>query len=252
MSANLKSLISRLNDTCRNALEGAAGLCLSRTNYDVDVEHLLVKLGETPDTDFHRILRRFEIDESRLAKDLVRSLDRLKTGNSRTPALSPRLPKLVEEAWLIGSIDFGASRVRSGHILLALLEKEEFARLAREISKEFAAISVETLRKSFADIVTGSVEDRDASSLGEAPAGDTAGGATGVPGRTKALDQYTVDLTARARAGHIDPILGRDFEIRQVIDILTRRRQNNPILTGEAGVGKTAVVEGFALRIAQG
>jgi type VI secretion system protein VasG len=252
MSANLKSLIGRMNDTCRNALEGAAGLCLSRTNYDVDVEHLLVKLGETPDTDFHRILRRFEIDESRLAKDLVRSLDRLKTGNSRTPALSPRLPKLVEEAWLVGSIDFGASRVRSSHILLALLEKDEFARLAREISKEFAAISVEALRKEFNTIVSGSVEDRDAAQLGEAPAGDTAGGATGVPGRTKALDQYTVDLTARAKAGHIDPILGRDFEIRQVIDILTRRRQNNPILTGEAGVGKTAVVEGFALRIAQG
>jgi type VI secretion system protein VasG len=241
-----------MNDTCRNALEGAAGLCLSRTNYDVDVEHLLVKLGETPDTDFHRILRRFEIDESRLAKDLVRSLDRLKTGNSRTPALSPRLPKLVEEAWLLGSIDFGASRVRSAHILLALLEKEEFARLAREISKEFAAISVETLRKDLDKIVSGSVEDHDAASLGEGPVGDAAGGATGVPGRTKALDQYTVDLTARARGGHIDPILGRDFEIRQVIDILTRRRQNNPILTGEAGVGKTAVVEGFALRIAQG
>ncbi len=252
MSANLKSLIGRMNDTCRNALEGAAGLCLSRTNYDVDIEHLLVKLGETPDTDFHRILRRFEIDESRLAKDLVRSLDRLKTGNTRTPALSPRLPKLVEEAWLVGSIDFGASRVRSAHILLALLEKDEFARLAREISKEFAAISVETLRKELDKIVSGSVEDRDASSLGEAPAGDMAGGATGVPGRTKALDQYTVDLTARAKAGHIDPILGRDFEIRQIIDILMRRRQNNPILTGEAGVGKTAVVEGFALRIAQG
>ena len=252
MSANLKSLIGRMNDVCRNALEGAAGLCLSRTNYDVDVEHLLVKLGETPDTDFHRILRRFEIDESRLAKDLVRSLDRLKTGNTRTPALSPRLPTLVEEAWLVGSIDFGASRVRSSHILLALLEKDEFARLAREISKEFAAISVEALRKEFDKIVSGSVEDRDAALLGEAPAGDAASGASGVPGRTKALDQYTVDLTARARAGHIDPILGRDFEIRQVIDILTRRRQNNPILTGEAGVGKTAVVEGFALRIAQG
>src|ERR1017187_7906980 len=252
MSANLKSLIGRMNDTCRNALEGAAGLCLSRTNYDVDVEHLLVKLGETPDTDFHRILRRFEIDESRLAKDLVRSLDRLKTGNSRTPALSPRLPKLVEEAWLVGSIDFGASRVRSSHILLALLEKEEFARLAREISKEFAAISVEALRKELEKIVAGSVEDRDATSLGEAPGGYTAGGATGVPGRTKALDQYTVDLTARAKSGKLDPILGRDFEIRQVIDILTRRRQNNPILTGEAGVGKAAVVEGFALRIAQG
>src|SRR5512132_611374 len=252
MGANLKSLIGRMNDTCRNALEGAAGLCLSRTNYDVDVEHLLVKLGETPDTDFHRILRRFEIDESRLAKDLVRSLDRLKTGNTRTPALSPRLPKLIEEAWLVGSIDFGASKVRSAHVLLAFLEKEEFARLAREISKEFAAISVEALRKEMDKIVSGSVEDRDAASLSEAPSGDAAGGATGVPGRTKALDQYTVDLTARARAGHIDPILGRDSEIRQVIDILTRRRQNNPILTGEAGVGKTAVVEGFALRITAG
>src|SRR5512143_378551 len=154
MSANLKSLIGRLNDTCRNALEGAAGLCLSRTNYDVDVDHLLVKLGETPDTDLHRILRRFEIDQTRLAKDLVRSLDRLKTGNTRTPALSPRLPKLIEEAWLLGSIDFGAAKVRSGHIVLALLERDEFARLAREISREFAAISVENLRKEFEKIVS--------------------------------------------------------------------------------------------------
>ena len=252
MSANLKSLIGRLNDTCRNALEGAAGLCLSRTNYDVDLEHLLVKLGETPDTDFHRILRRFEIDEGRLAKDLVRSLDRLKTGNSRTPAISPRVPRLLEEAWISGSIDFGAAKIRSAHILLALLEKDEFARFAREISREFAAISVETLRKELDKIVSGSAEDRDAAALGEAPAGDAAGPATGVPGRTKALDQFTIDLTARARTGKLDPVLGRDFEIRQIIDILTRRRQNNPILTGEAGVGKTAVVEGFALRIAQG
>jgi len=252
MSANLKSLIGRLNDTCRSALEGAAGLCLSRTNYDVDLEHLLVKLGETPDTDFHRILRRFEIDEGRLAKDLVRSLDRLKTGNSRTPALSPRIPKLLEEAWISGSIDFGAARIRSAYIVLALLEKDDFARFAREISREFAAISVETLRKELDKITSGSAEDREAATLGETAAGEAAGPAAGVPGRTKALDQYTVDLTARARAGKIDPSLGRDFEIRQVIDILTRRRQNNPILTGEAGVGKTAVVEGFALRIAQG
>ncbi|HSB36383.1 MAG TPA: AAA family ATPase, partial [Thermoanaerobaculia bacterium] len=252
MSANLKSLIGRLNDTCRSALEGAAGLCLSRTNYDVDLEHLIVKLGETPDTDFHRILRRFEIDEGRLAKDLVRSLDRLKTGNSRTPALSPRIPKLLEEAWISGSIDFGAARIRSAHIVLALLEKDDFARFAREISREFAAISVETLRKELDKITSGSAEDREATTLGETAAGEAAGPAAGVPGRTKALDQYTVDLTARARTGKIDPILGRDFEIRQVIDILTRRRQNNPILTGEAGVGKTAVVEGFALRIAQG
>src|ERR1039458_4815786 len=117
MSANLKSLIGRMNDTCRNALEGAAGLCLSRTNDVAGIGRLFVKLGETPDTHFHRILRRFEIDESRLAKDLVRSLDRLKPGNTRTPALSPRLPKLVEEAWLLGSIGFRGSRVLSRDIL---------------------------------------------------------------------------------------------------------------------------------------
>lgn len=253
MSVNLKSLIGRLNDTCRQALEGAAGLCLSRTNYDVEVEHLLLKLLEVPDTDLAKILRRFEIDASRFAKDVVRALDRLKTGNARTPALSPRLPRLIEKAWVVASIEYGASRVRSGHLVQVLLTDDDLSRLAREISKDLAGISVEQLTKTFPDVVKGSAEDREAQALSEAPG--AAGGpdvAMGVPGKTKSLDQYTEDLTAKARAGKIDPILGRDFEIRQVIDILTRRRQNNPILTGEAGVGKTAVVEGFAQRIAQG
>ncbi len=253
MSVNVKSLIGRLNDTCRQALEGAAGLCLSRTNYDVEVEHLLLKLLEAPDTDLAKILRRFEIDASRLAKDVVRALDRLKTGNARTPALSPRLPRLIEKAWVVASIEYGASRVRSGHLVHVLLTDDDLSRLTREISKDLAGISVEQLTKAFPDIVKGSAEDREAQALAAAPG--AAGGpdvAMGVPGKTKALDQYTEDLTAKARAGKIDPILGRDFEIRQVIDILTRRRQNNPILTGEAGVGKTAVVEGFAQRIAQG
>ncbi|HPA52782.1 MAG TPA: type VI secretion system ATPase TssH [Thermoanaerobaculia bacterium] len=253
MSVNLKSLIGRLNDTCRQALEGAAGLCLSRTNYDVEVEHLLLKLLEAPDTDLAKVLRRFEIDASRFAKDVVRALDRLKTGNARTPALSPRIPRLIEKAWVVASIEYGASRVRSGHLVHVLLTDDDLSRLAREISKDLAGISVEQLTKTFPDVVKGSAEDREAQALSEAPG--AAGGpdvAMGVPGKTKSLDQYTEDLTAKARAGKIDPILGRDFEIRQVIDILTRRRQNNPILTGEAGVGKTAVVEGFAQRIAQG
>ncbi len=253
MSVNLKSLIGRLNDTCRQALEGAAGLCLSRTNYDVEVEHVLLKILEAPDTDFLKILRRFEIDASRFAKDVTRALDRLKTGNARTPALSPRLPRLIEKAWVVASIEYGASRVRSGHLLLVLLTDDDLSRLTREISKDLAGISVEQLTKTFADVVKGSAEDREAQALASAPG--AAGGpdvAMGVPGKTKALDLYTEDLTAKARAGKIDPILGRDFEIRQVIDILTRRRQNNPILTGEAGVGKTAVVEGFAQRIVQG
>lgn len=254
MAVNLKSLIGRLNDTTRNALEAAAGLCLSRTNYDVDLEHLLLKLVEVADTDIARIIRRYEIDASRLTKDLTRSLDLLKTGNSRTPALSPRIPRLVENAWLLASIDFAAARVRSGHLLLALLSHEDMARLAQEISREFSLISIESLKKELTDICAGSAEDRAAVALSgaAAPAGEGAPGAPTGAGKTQALDQYTVDLTARARAGQIDPVLGRDLEIRQVIDILTRRRQNNPILTGEAGVGKTAVVEGFALRIAQG
>ncbi len=251
MNVNLKSLIGRLNDTTRTALEAAAGLCLSRTNYDVDVEHLLLKLVETPDTDIAKILRHFEIDVSRLTKDITRSLDRLKTGNARTPALSPRLPRLVEQAWLLASIEYGAARVRSGHVLLALLSDDDMSRLAVEISKEFSTISVEPLKKKLTDICAGSTEDRAASSLAGAPSGEPGAGTPGA-GKTQALDQYTIDLTARARAGKIDPVLSRDFEIRQVIDILTRRRQNNPILTGEAGVGKTAVVEGFALRIAKG
>ncbi|MBD0371122.1 MAG: type VI secretion system ATPase TssH [Pyrinomonadaceae bacterium] len=256
MGVNLKSLIDRLDTTCRSALEAAAGLCLSRTNYDVELEHYLLKLIEAEDTDITRILRHYEVDESQLRADITRALDRLKTGNGRTPALSPRLPALIEKAWLLASIDDGMARIRSGHLLLALLTNGETALLAREISKEFNHISTDSLKQKLAKLTAGSVEDKEAAGFsartrdddGEALSGRTrAGGAA-----TQALDQYTIDLTARARAGEIDPVLERDFEIRQVVDILMRRRQNNPILTGEAGVGKTAIVEGFALRISEG
>src|ERR1044072_5496912 len=251
-TVNLKSLIGRLNNTCRGALEGAAGLCLSRTNYDVEPEHFLLKLIEAADTDFARILRHYEVDSSRLTNDIIRALGRLKVGNARTPSLSPRLPRWAQEAWLLGSIDFEAAQVRSGHLLLALLTVDDLARLAREVSGEFARISVESLRQNFAEIVHGTGEAKEATMLGTpATPGASDCGPT-LTGKTKSLDQFTIDLTAKARAGQIDAVLGRDFEIRQVADILTRRRQNNPILTGEAGVGKTAVVEGFALRIAKG
>lgn len=253
MNVNLKSLVGRLNDTCRGTLEDAAGLCLSRTNYDVEIEHILMKLLERDDTDLHKICRHFEVNVDRLTKDVNSSLDRLKSGNTRTPGLSERIPRWVQEAWLKASIDFGSARVRSGHLILSLLEDESMARIARDISKEFSHISVEALQNDFSNITADSAEQYEAAALGDA-SGVSDGGqvASGVPGKTKTLDQYTEDLTAKAREGKIDPILGRDFEIRQIIDILTRRRQNNPILTGEAGVGKTAVVEGFALRISQG
>ncbi|MEP6946309.1 MAG: type VI secretion system ATPase TssH [Acidobacteriota bacterium] len=253
MNVNLKSLIGRLNDTCREALEGAAGLCLSRTNYDVEIEHILAKLLQADNTDLHRICNHYEVSVDRLAKDVNDALGRLKSGNSRTPGLSDRLPNWFQDAWLLASVDFGAARVRSGHLVLALVSNDSLARIAREISREFNHISAESLQSKLQEITADSEEERDAVALGEtASSADGAPVASGVPGKTKALDQYTEDLTAKAAAGKIDPILGRDAEIRQIIDILTRRRQNNPILTGEAGVGKTAVVEGFAARIAAG
>jgi len=197
-----------------------------------------------------RIFRQYEVDTSRLARDVTRSLDRLKTGNARTPALSPRLPQLFEQAWNAATIDYGAHVIRSGHLLVALLGDPDLGRMAREISPELKKISLESLQKTLPALISGSSEDADAGSAAAVAEGPAQAARPG--SKTPALDQYTIDLTGRAKKGEIDPVLCRDFEIRQVVDILTRRRQNNPILTGEAGVGKTAVVEGFALRIVAG
>jgi type VI secretion system protein VasG len=249
MGVNLKSLIGKLNDPARSALEAAAGLCLSRTHYDIEVEHYLLKLLDARETDFAQIARHFEVDKSRLSAELTRSLDKLKSGNARTPKLSPTILRMLTEAWTTGSIDYNAVEIRTGFTILALAADGELTRLMREISQEFQKIPAETLRKDFLSIVAGSQEEE----LG-APteaAGEATPSVRAKGGKTPNLDQYTVNLTENARRGKIDPVLGRDFEIRQIIDILTRRRQNNPILTGEAGVGKTAVVEGFALRVAQ-
>jgi len=248
-ASNLKSLIGKLNTTCRSALESAAGLCLSQTHYEVDIEHFFIKLFEIANTDMQKILRHFEINEARLVSDLTRTMEGFKTGNARTPALSPRIPSMIQEAWLVASVDFQAPSIRSGHILLALMSNDEMVRMLSGSSESFKKISVETLRKHLTDLTSGSVEETGAAQ--PAPAEDAAGRRMPA-GKAQALAQYTINLTERARKGEIDPVLGRDFEIRQMVDILIRRRQNNPILTGEAGVGKTAVVEGFALRIVEG
>jgi type VI secretion system protein VasG len=249
MGINVRSLIGKLNDTTRHALEAAAGFCLARTHYDVEIEHYLSKLLDASDADFAFILKAFNIDKSRLAAELTRSTDKLKSGNARTPALSPSLIKMMTEGWTIGSIDFGASQVRTGFSILALVSNDELARISRDISKELQKIQPDALKKDFLDIVAGSSETAEAAAAEEAP---VEGAPRPMGGKTPNLDQFTVNLTENAKQGKIDPVLARDFEIRQVVDILTRRRQNNPILVGEAGVGKTAVVEGFALRIAQG
>ncbi|MBL8232386.1 MAG: type VI secretion system ATPase TssH [Bryobacterales bacterium] len=248
MGVNLKSLIGKLNDVTRNSLEGAAGLCLSRTHYDIEIEHYLLKLLDYQDSDVSKILHQYGVDPSRLTSELSRSLDKLKTGNARTPAISPTILRMMTEAWTLGSIDYGAHHVRSGFTLLALLTNEELSRMARDFSKELQKIPVEALKKDIMAIVSGSQEDTIVAAAGETQEGKPRPGT----GKTPNLDQYTVNLTENAKKGKMDPVLGRDKEIRQVIDILMRRRQNNPILTGEAGVGKTAVVEGFAQRIVQG
>jgi type VI secretion system protein VasG len=253
MTANLKGLIGKLNDTTRNALEAAAGFCLARTHYDIEVEHFLLKLLDTTDSDFPRILKQFGVDKSRLTGDLTRSLDKLKSGNARTPAFSPTLTDMLSEAWTIGSIDFGSAQVRTGFCILAIASSGDLSRLVREVTREFQKISAEALHKDFWNIVAGSPEDQETAQAVPI-GGEGLPQASGMPGAGKQqnLNQFTIDLTANAKAGKIDTVLGRDHEIRQIIDILTRRRQNNPILTGEAGVGKTAVVEGFALRVATG
>ena len=254
MSTNLKALIDKLNDTTRKTLESAAGLCVARTHYDIEIEHYLLKALDASDNDISAILKHFGVDRSRLTKELERSLDSLKSGNARSPAFSPSVVTMLSEAWTVASIDFNAGSIRTGFTLLALLGDEELARLVKDFSKELQAIPPEGLRSSFYDIVSKSNETQ--TSLASGAQEKSTGPGDGAPspsgGKTPHLNQYTVNLTANAKAGKIDPVLGRDIEVRQMIDILMRRRQNNPILTGEAGVGKTAVVEGFANRVVSG
>jgi len=249
---DLKSLVGRLNDPCRRALEAAAGLTLSRTHYNVEIEHWLTKLLDIADGDVPAVLRHYEVDEARLRTDLNRAMDRMQTGNARAPSLSPEIVEGAKQAWLFASIEQGATRLRSGHLLWALLADDTLARRSRDASGQLLRIPADLLKQDFAAITAGSGEAASAAAVSEG-APETAGAEHGSPpAGSGALAQFTIDLTGIARGGQIDPVLGRDSEIRQLIDILTRRRQNNPILTGEAGVGKTAIVEGFAIRIVKG
>jgi len=252
MLQNWKFFFGKVNQTTRDALEAAVGLCASRTHYEVEIEHYLMKLLDSTDSDFQHIAKHFGVDKSRLAAELTRSLDRMKSGNGRGPMLSQMLVHMLTEAWLLGSVDYAAGQIRSGFTILALYSNEELTRLIRDVSKELQKIQPDTLRQNLLTIVSGSHEDAITAPAEEPGAAAPGERPRAAGGKTPNLDQYTINLSERAKAGKIDPVLGRDFEIRQVIDILTRRRQNNPILTGEAGVGKTAVVEGFALRIAHG
>jgi type VI secretion system protein VasG len=258
MDINLKTLIGKLNDTTRAAATRAAGICVGLGQYEVDIEHLFLALLEQPGSDVVVAARQAGVSLSGLESELRREVERLPNGSARTPVFSRHLPPLFEHAWLIASLGAasnGPQRIRSGHLLLALLTDPSLAQLAQRASRHFAQFPLERLKHDFERVTAGSQEAPAASPAAtpQAAALDPVGELESTaPGKTPALDQYTTCLTARAREGKVDPVIGRDPEIRQVIDILMRRRQNNPILTGEAGVGKTAVVEGLALRIADG
>jgi len=257
MNTNLKALIATLNPTTRRALEAAANVALSRTHHDIDIEHVLLQLIDVADSDLAAILKAYDVDTGKLESDLFDSLALFRTGNTRNPVLSPNIPLWLESAWLKASIDYGATQLRSGYLLFALLADERVARMVDSACAALKRIPLDDLQEKLPQILRLSKESvnekatssRDASSLADSEASSPQSG-TGQ--RTPALDKYTVNLTEQARKGKIDPVLGRDTEVRQMIDILLRRRQNNPILTGEPGVGKTAVVEGLALRIVQG
>lgn len=252
MATPLKTLIGKLNQTCRQAAERAASLCMAHGHYEVDLEHLFLALLEKPASDFSIVARRSGIEASVLEADLNAEIRGFKNGNTRTPVFSPHLPRLFEHAWLIASLDTQTTRIRSGHLLLALLTEPDLAALARRGSRLFESFRLEELKHDFAALTAGSEEAGQSVALGDDAVQGEAATPAAALSKTPALDQYTTNLTERAREGRIDPVIGRDAEIRQMIDILTRRRQNNPILTGEAGVGKTAVVEGLALRIVAG
>lgn len=249
ITLDLKSLVNKLNNTTRNALEGAAGLCLSRGHYNVEVEHWWVKLLEVNDTDAQAILEKFELSPDTLITHFNRELDRLKNGSTRPPALAQSVVELAKHAWVLASVEYGHPQVTSAHLLAALLMDDTLRRSAVASCRELETVPPESVRELVKAIV-GTTPESEQQSAATDSSGEPQ--AQVQASNTPCLDKYTVNLTQAAKDGKIDPVWGRDQEVRQIVDILIRRRQNNPILTGEAGVGKTAVVEGFALRIAKG
>src|SRR6476620_9328235 len=251
------TLFGKLNPIAYKAIESATVFCKMRGNPYVESTHWLHQLLQSQDTDVHRIIKHFQLDPSRVDSDLIASLDKLPRGATSISDFSSDITDVVERAWVYGSLMFGEFQVRTGHVIVGFLNSELRHKFLA-VSREFSKIKLEDLTDNFAKITAGSPEDGLRASDGSGmSAGASPGEASGAMapaamGKQEALKKFSADLTEKARKGELDPIVGRDEEIRQVVDILMRRRQNNPILTGEAGVGKTAVVEGFALRIVAG
>lgn len=251
-------LFGKLNSLGYKSLESATVFCKMRGNPSVEIVHWLQQLLQHADSDVVKILQYFDVDLSRLAKDVTTALEQLPTGASSISSLSTHLDEILETAWTFATLMFDDSCIRTGQLIIAMLNNKGISGIFLAISPEFSKIKLDTLTEHFSAVVNGSVEDGLASQDGKSITGGVGPGqasgamAPAQMGKQQALAQFSVDLTKKARDGKMDPILGRDEEIRQIVDILMRRKQNNPILTGEAGVGKTAVVEGFAQKIAAG
>ena len=252
------ALFGKLNNLAYKGIESATVFCKMRGNPYVELVHWLHQILQLQDSDLHRIIKRFELNPSYLARDFTDSLDRLPAGSTSISDFSAHVEQAVEQGWLYASLKYESNQVRTGHLIVGIVKTPDLRNTLNAISSEFKKINADTLLDEIKTVVSGSPEDNlqahDGSTLaGNAQPGEYSGAMPPAQmGKQAALQQFSVDLTDAARKGELDPIVGRDDEIRQVIDILMRRRQNNPILTGEAGVGKTAVVEGFALRIAAG
>lgn len=247
-------LFGKLNAPCFKAFESAMVFCKLRQNPSIELIHWVHQVLQLQDSDLHHILNHFEVNHAALAREMTEALDRLPRGANSISGISDHVHNSVEEAWLYASLRYGAGNIRSGHMILAMVSRRDLREILIQMSGEFRKIKAEELKDDFADIVDGSPEDRHVTTAGGGAVPGEASGAMSPAemGQGEALAAYCVDMTEQARNGEIDAIVGRDEEIRQLVDVLMRRRQNNPILTGEAGVGKTAVVEGFALRIARG
>lgn len=252
MATEMKALISKLNPPCKKALEAAASLCVQRTHYNVEIDHLVYRLNEQPDNDWQTILKHYEVDKAQIKQELSLALGRYKTGCMASPALSPHLLLLLDHAWKISSLNLSSSSIGSGALLLALIDNDQLRGILTDNCPGLLQIPRHTLKDVIVDLLRFSNETPQPS----APATPTATQALAMPmparNVNEALDQYTINLTQKAKRDELDPICGRDNEIHQLIDILSRRKQNNPILVGDAGVGKTAIVEGLAKRIALG
>jgi len=248
------ALFGKLNSLLYQGIESATVFCKMRGNPYVELIHWLQQILQLQDSDLRRIVDHFDIEIGHLAADFTKALDRLPRGASSVSDLSSHLEEAVERAWVYGSLMYQSPQIRSGYLVIGILKSRALRSELLGISKQFDNIKVDTLVDQFDKITNGSPEDRLAATDGSdlSSAGGAAGQEGGPLGKGEALAKYTVDLTEQARSGELDPIVGRDEEIRQIVDILMRRRQNNPILIGEAGVGKTAVVEGFAMRLAAG